>query len=156
MVTFTSGDIFNSAAQVITNTINTVGVMGAGLALKFKNRFPQMFEDYHQRCANGKVKQGEPYLWEDENVQILNFPTKRHWQEPSRLEDIEAGLKYLASNYQTMSIQSLALPPLGCGLGGLNWDQVRPLIDRYLGGLSDLEVFVYEPAQVQQKSIDRE
>ncbi len=149
MVTFKRGDIFNSSAQVITNTVNVVGVMGAGLAFEFKNRHPQMFSDYKKRCEASEVKPGKPYLWEDDHSQILNFPTKRHWKDPSRIEDIEAGLKYLAQNYQHMEIESIAIPPLGCGLGGLKWSDVRPLIEKYLGPISDLEVFVYEPDAAQ-------
>jgi O-acetyl-ADP-ribose deacetylase (regulator of RNase III) len=154
MITFTSGNLFDSNAQVLTNTVNTVGVMGAGIALEFKRRHPPMFEDYRRRCDAGQVRPGEPYLWEDDRVQILNFPTKRDWKNPSRLEDIEAGLRYLAANYRRMGIQSLALPPLGCGLGGLQWQQVRPLIERYLGPLPDLEVYVYEPAAAAEQPGD--
>lgn len=105
-----------------------------------------MFIDYKNRCRKGDVKAGQPYLWENDEIQILNFPTKRHWQDRSLLIDIEDGLRNLAKNYQSMGIQSLALPPLGCGLGGLNWDDVKPLIEKYLGSLSDLEVYVYEPS----------
>lgn len=144
MITFVGGNIFDSPAQAITNTINTVGVMGKGLALEFKQRFPALFEDYRKRCEQGLVRPGIPYLWEDDHVQVLNFPTKRRWQDPSRIEDIEEGLKYLSTHYQEMGIQTLALPPLGCGNGGLNWENVRPLIEQYLGPLPDLEVFVYE------------
>lgn len=156
MVTFSSGDIFNSSAQVLTNTINVVGVMGAGIALEFKRRYPVMFEDYQRRCSEGKVRPGEPYLWEDDHVQILNFPTKRHWRDSSQLSDIEAGLSYLATHYQQMGIYTLALPPLGCGLGGLRWDQVRPLIQKYLGPLPDLEVVVFEPAAAAVQPLDRD
>ena len=145
MVTFVHGNIFESSAQVITNPVNCVGVMGAGLALLFKNKFPAMFEDYKVLCKNKSVIPGKPYLWENDQVQVLNFPTKRHWQDQSLLKDIEDGLQYLASHYEEMGLQSLALPPLGCGLGGLNWPDVRSLIEKHLGPLSDLEVYVYEP-----------
>jgi O-acetyl-ADP-ribose deacetylase (regulator of RNase III) len=145
MVTYVKGNIFESPAQVITNTVNTVGVMGKGLALEFKNRFPLMFEDYQEPCKKGTVQPGTPYLWENDEVQILNFPTKREWQSHSLIEDIETGIKYLASHYAEWGIHTLALPPLGCGLGGLKWENVRPLIEKYLGEITDLEVFVYEP-----------
>jgi len=154
VITFVSGDIFSSPAQVVTNTINIVGVMGKGLALAFKTRYPTMFADYQRRCSENRVRPGEPYLWEDDRTQILNFPTKRHWRDPSHLEDVEAGLKYLAANYRNMGILSIALPPLGCGLGGLKWQVVRPLIEKHLGALPDLEVFVYEPAEAL--SVDRD
>lgn len=145
MITFVSGNIFESPAQVLTNTVNCVGVMGKGLALEFKAKFPAMFEDYQTRCNNQKVKPGEPYLWENDRVQILNFPTKRHWKEKSRLEDIEDGLRYLVGHYEEMGIYTLALPALGCANGGLRWDDVKTLIVKYLNDLPDLEVFVYLP-----------
>lgn len=151
MVTYVSGDIFSSPAQVLTNPVNTVGVMGKGLALEFKNRFPGLFEDYSRRCGEGRVIHGQPYLWEDDHHQVLNFPTKRDWRDPSRLEDINAGLTYLAGRYQELGIHSIAMPALGSGLGGLNWSDVRQLIDRHLGALADLEVYVYEPAQAVER-----
>lgn len=145
MLIVVDGNIFNSPAQVITNTVNCVGVMGKGIALEFKSRFPAMFNDYKERCISGRLLIGEPYLWEDEKVQILNFPTKRHWRDKSRLEDIEVGLKYLADHYQKMGIYTLALAPLGCGNGGLNWKDVLPLMELHLGNIPDLEVFAYKP-----------
>ena len=144
MITYKTGDIFKSNAQVITNTVNCVGVMGKGLALTFKNQFPEMFEDYKAKCDRGEVKPGRPYLWENNKAQVLNFPTKRHWKQDSMLSDVEDGLKYLAENYAQMGISSLALPPLGCGLGGLNWTDVKNLIDKHLGAIADLDVYVYE------------
>lgn len=145
MVTFVKGDIFKSSAQVLTNTVNCVGVMGKGVALEFKNRYPKMFGDYKAKCDQGEVKPGQPYLWEDDSVQILNFPTKRSWRDNSLLQDIEDGLKHLAGSYEQMGIQSIAMPALGCGLGGLKWSEVQPLIVKHLGALPDLDVYVYEP-----------
>ena len=145
MVTFVKGDIFKSPAQVLTNTVNCVGVMGKGVALEFKNRYPQMFGDYKSKCDHGKVKPGQPYLWEDDSAQVLNFPTKRNWRDNSLLKDVEDGLKYLAGSYEQMGIQSIAMPALGCGLGGLKWSEVQPLIVKHLGALPDLDVYVYEP-----------
>jgi O-acetyl-ADP-ribose deacetylase (regulator of RNase III) len=145
VVTFVKGDIFKSPAQVLTNTVNCVGVMGRGIALEFKRRFPRMFGDYRIKCEHGEVKPGQPYLWEDDATQILNFPTKRHWRDNSLLQDIEDGLKYLAATYEQMGIQSIAMPPLGCGNGGLNWTVVQPLIVKHLGPPPDLDVYVYEP-----------
>lgn len=144
MITYKTGDIFQSNAQVITNTVNCVGVMGKGLALSFKEKFPTMFIDYKIRCDRGEVNVGQPYLWEDDKFQILNFPTKKHWKQDSLLSDIENGLKYLSENYTKMGISSLALPPLGCGLGGLEWSDVKNLINKYLGSIQDLDVYVYE------------
>lgn len=145
MVTFVKGDIFKSPAQVLTNAVNCVGVMGKGVALEFKNRYPQMFNDYKLKCDQGKVKPGQPYLWEDDSAQVLNFPTKRHWRDQSLIQDIEDGLKYLATSYEQMGIQSIAMPALGCGLGGLKWSEAQPLIVKYLGDLPDLDAYVYEP-----------
>ena len=144
MITYIVGDIFQSPAQVLTNPVNCVGVTGKGLALEFKNRYPNLFEDYKASCNRNEVRIGFPYIWENNYVQILNFPTKRHWKETSEIQTIDVGLKYLAENYQKMGIQSLAMPPLGCGLGGLEWSEVYPLIEKYLEDIPDLEVFVYE------------
>jgi len=148
VVTFVKGDIFKSPAQVLTNTVNCVGVMGKGVALEFKNRYPQMFNDYKARCDQGNVKPGQPYLWEDDSAQVLNFPTKRNWRDNSLLKDIEDGLKHFAGSYEQMGIQSIAMPALGCGLGGLKWSEVQPLIVKHLGALPDLDVYVYEPQNV--------
>ena len=144
MIIYKTGNIFNSSAQVITNTVNCVGVMGKGLALSYKKKYPEMFHDYKVKCDKGEVIPGQPYLWENDKVQILNFPTKRHWNQNSILSDIENGLKYLSENYARMEISSLALPPLGCGLGGLDWTEVKKIIDKYLGPIEDLDVYVYE------------
>jgi O-acetyl-ADP-ribose deacetylase (regulator of RNase III) len=151
MIVYKTGNIFESKAQVITNTVNCVGVMGKGLALAFKDKFPEMFQDYKSKCDSKMVKPGKPYLWENDKVQILNFPTKRHWKDNSLLSDIEDGLRYLATHYVSMGISTIALPPLGCGLGGLNWADVKQLIEKHLGQLEDLDVYVYE--QVDSKSI---
>lgn len=154
MITYKTGDIFQSNAQVITNTINCVGVMGKGLALAYKKKYPAMFSDYKARCDKGEVNPGQPYLWEDEKTQILNFPTKRHWKQDSLLSDVEEGLKYLAENYAQMGISSLALPPLGCGLGGLNWSDVKNIINKHLGPIEDLDVYVYEKTESKSQLDD--
>ena len=145
MIVFVKGDIFNSPAQVLTNTVNCVGVMGKGIALEFKIRFPKLFEDYKVRCEKELVKPGHPYLWEDDKVQVLNFPTKRHWKDESLIQDVEKGLKYLSTNFSKMGIQSIAMPALGCGNGGLSWEEVRPLFEKYLAPIPDLDVYIYEP-----------
>jgi O-acetyl-ADP-ribose deacetylase (regulator of RNase III) len=143
MISYIAGDLFESRAQVLTNTVNCVGVMGKGLALEFKKRYPALFRDYAERCARGEMKIGEPWLWEGAEVQILNFPTKRHWRAPSLIEDIDEGLKWLAARYGDVGISTIAMPALGCGNGGLPWNMVRPLMEARLGTLPDLEVFVY-------------
>jgi O-acetyl-ADP-ribose deacetylase (regulator of RNase III) len=154
MIIYKTGNIFNSSAQVITNTVNCVGVMGKGLALAYKKKYPEMFNDYKVKCSEGLVNPGHPYLWENEEVQILNFPTKRHWKQASLVSDVEEGLMYLASNYSQMGISSVALPPLGCGLGGLIWADVKNLINKYLGSIEDLDVYVYEPTEFESQLND--
>lgn len=144
MIIYKNGNIFNSNAQVVTNAVNCVGVMGKGIALQFKSKFPAMFLDYQKKCESKEVRLGVPYLWSDAEVQILNFPTKGHWREDSNLSDIELGLKFLAEHYEQLEINSIALPQLGCGNGGLNWKVVKNLINKHLGPLDLLDVYVYE------------
>ncbi|NGO51053.1 type II toxin-antitoxin system antitoxin DNA ADP-ribosyl glycohydrolase DarG [Allomesorhizobium camelthorni] len=139
------GDLFASRAQTLVNTVNCVGVMGKGVAEQFKRRFPRMFDDYQNRAAHKQVRLGQPYLFEDESgVRIINFPTKDHWRSPSRLTDIERGLDYLAAHLGSWGVTSLAMPPLGCGNGGLDWSEVGPLIFQKLHGLP-VDVEVYAP-----------
>jgi O-acetyl-ADP-ribose deacetylase (regulator of RNase III)/uncharacterized protein YwgA len=139
------GDLFESRAQTLVNTVNCVGVMGKGIAEQFKKRFPVMFEDYKHRTNRKSVRLGEPYLFVDPSgARIVNFPTKGHWRSPSRLADIERGLDYLAAHISDWKISSLAMPPLGCGNGGLEWSEVGPLIYRKLKALP-IDVEVYAP-----------
>lgn len=139
------GDLFESEAQTLTNTVNTVGVMGKGIALGFKKRFPDMFNDYVWRCERGEVRLGEPYLYKPLIPPwILNFPTKGHWRSATRLSDIQAGLDYLAANYRDWGIESIAVPPLGCGEGQLEWRVVGPTLFRGLRRL-DIPVELYAP-----------
>ena len=138
------GDLFESKAQTLVNTVNCVGVMGKGVAEQFKKRFPAMFDDYVGRCKRKEVRIGEPYLYRTADVQILNFPTKDHWRSPSRLKDIERGLDYFVDHAVAWGISSVAMPPLGCGNGGLEWSEVGPLIYRKLHGLP-IDVELYAP-----------
>lgn len=139
------GDLFASEAQTLVNTVNCVRVMGKGVALEFKKRFPRMARDYADRCARGEVRLGEPYLYADETgARIINFPTKGHWRSSSRLADIDRGLDYLAAHAAEWGITSIALPPLGCGNGGLAWAEVGPLIYAKLHRLP-VEVEVFAP-----------
>ncbi len=139
------GDLFASRAQTLVNTVNCVGVMGKGVALEFKKRWPAMFEDYQRRCAAKQVRLGEPYLYRDASgMAIVNFPTKNHWRSPSRVADIENGLDDLVARAEGWGIRSLALPPLGCGSGGLEWSEVGPLIYRKLHE-APFDVEVYAP-----------
>lgn len=123
------GDILQSKAHTLINTVNCVGIMGKGIALEFKKRFPEMFDDYVQRCEHKEVKPGLPYLYKTLfPPQVINFPTKDHWKSVSRISDIEKGLQYLLAHYKEWGITSLAIPPLGCGNGQLEWRVVGPLI----------------------------
>jgi O-acetyl-ADP-ribose deacetylase (regulator of RNase III)/uncharacterized protein YwgA len=145
MVRVMMGDILNSKAQTLVNTVNCVGVMGKGIALKFKERFPEMFNDYVQRCSHNEVTLGRPYLYKRLTPPwILNFPTKGHWRSVSRIEDITKGLKYLLQHYKEWGITSLAVPPLGCGQGQLEWKIVGPTLYRYLVQLN-IPVELYAP-----------
>jgi len=139
------GDILQSKVQTIVNTINCVGVMGKGIALEFKNKFPEMYEDYLQRCQRGEVRPGIPYLYRSLlSPQIINFPTKDHWKSVSKISDIDRGLAYLQRHYQEWGVTSLAIPPLGCGNGQLEWRQVGPLIYRYTRQM-DIPIELYAP-----------
>ena len=133
MIEYTDTTVFNVNAQTMVNTINCMGVMGAGLALEFRLRFPEMYEDYLIRCERGEVKIGRPYLYRDYDIPwIMNFPTKYHWKRPSKIEWIEQGLRYFVSNYERGGIVSIAFPKLGSNRGGLDWKEVKPLMERYL------------------------
>ncbi len=144
-ITVKIGDILESKAQTIVNTVNCVGVMGKGIALDFKKRFPEMYEDYEKRCAEQQVQLGKPYLYKYlMGPWILNFPTKGHWRTVSRLSDIEEGLNYIEKHYKQWEIQSLAVPPLGCGHGQLEWRVVGPILYKQLARL-DIPVEIYAP-----------
>jgi O-acetyl-ADP-ribose deacetylase (regulator of RNase III)/uncharacterized protein YwgA len=139
------GDLFESKCQTLVNTVNTVGIMGTGIALEFKKLFPDMYEDYVRCCAEGKVRLGEPYLYKRLTPPwILNFPTKKHWRSVSNLSDIVRGLKYLEQHYKEWGITSIALPPLGCGHGQLEWNIVGPTLYRYMKKF-DIPVELYAP-----------
>lgn len=152
------GDLFQSGAQTLVNTVNCVGVMGKGIALQFRKRFPDMHEDYEDyvvRCERGGVRLGEPYLWTSSKPWVLNFPTKDHWRSVSRLADIERGLDHVVRQYREWGIESLAVPPLGCGHGGLDWSVVGPTLYRGLNRL-EVPVVMYAPhgAPPQQLQLD--
>lgn len=140
-----TGDLLLSRMKTLVNTVNCVGVMGKGIALGFKKQYPPMFADYVTRCKKKQVKLGEPYFYQvNQNRSIVNFPTKGHWQNSSKLEDVESGLQFLAANAKAWGITSMAVPPLGCGNGGLDWEDVRPLINKYLLPLK-IPLEIYEP-----------
>lgn len=150
MIEYKTGDILKSDAEALVNTVNCVGIMGRGIALQFKNAFPENFKAYAEACKREEVQPGHMFVFETGQLTppryIINFPTKRHWRGKSRIEDIEAGLKALAKFIQGNSIRTIAIPPLGSGLGGLDWKaEVRPRIEAALQSIGDVKVFVYEP-----------
>jgi uncharacterized protein YwgA/O-acetyl-ADP-ribose deacetylase (regulator of RNase III) len=148
------GNIFESEAQTLVNTVNCVGIMGKGLALEFKKLFPDMYEDYVVRCKAKEVRLGEPYLYRRLLPPwILNFPTKDHWRSVSRLSDIVAGLEYLEKHYREWEITSLAVPALGCSNGQLEWRVVGPTLYRYLSRL-DIPVELFAPYGTPEEEIE--
>ena len=148
MIRFTHGDIFAQPAEAIVNPVNCVGVAGAGLALQFKRRHPDAFQAYRRACAERRLRPGRIFLFDTDRATprwIAHFPTKRHWRDPSAIGDIEAGLRGLAATLAGHGIRSVAIPPIGCGLGGLDWRAVRPLITACLADMP-LTVIVLEPS----------
>lgn len=145
MVKVLIGDLFESKAQTLVNTVNCVGVMGKGIALEFRKRFPGAYREYVGRCENNEVKLGCPYLHKSlTGPWILNFPTKGHWRMVTKLEDIVRGLQHLLKHYRAWGIESLAVPPLGCGQGQLEWRIVGPTLYRYLSEM-EIPVELYAP-----------
>lgn len=159
MMKYTSGDILKDQSEAIVNTVNCVGVMGRGIALQFKNAFPENFKEYAQACKQKEVTPGRMFVYETGDMfnprYIINFPTKRHWRGKSRMEDIESGLQSLVEVIKRYKIQSIAIPPLGSGLGGLNWEQVKLKINAAMQSLNDIQVTVYEPkgAPITEKMV---
>ena len=148
MIEYQTGDLLTSDAEALVNTVNCVGVMGKGIALEFKKAFPDNFKDYAKACKRDEVHPGRMFITErlGNPKYIVNFPTKRHWRAKSRISDVESGLTALADEIRTRQIRSIAIPALGSGLGGLDWEAVRSLIDQELGELSaDVQVMVFEP-----------
>lgn len=149
MIRYTTGNVLDAEAQALVNTVNCVGVMGRGIALQFKSAFPGNFKAYAAACAQQAVQPGRMFVYDTGELTspryIINFPTKRHWRGKSRIEDIAAGLEALVVEVRQRDIHSVAVPPLGSGLGGLDWAEVRPLIERAMSRLPDVEITVYEP-----------
>jgi O-acetyl-ADP-ribose deacetylase (regulator of RNase III) len=149
MIEYKTSDILREEVEALVNTVNCVGVMGRGIALQFKNAFPENFKAYEKACKRGEVQPGRMFVYDYEKMTfpryIINFPTKRHWRGKSLMEDIEKGLEALVDEIQNRDIQSIAVPPLGCGLGGLNWGKVRQKIEDYLAQLSNVQIVIFEP-----------
>ena len=143
MLTYLRGDLLSSPAQVQVNTVNTVGVMGKGIALQFKNKYPQMFAAYQKACEKQQLGIGRLYLWKSPEKWVLMFPTKRHWRNPSKIEYVESGLKEFVDSYERLGVDSIAFPRLGCGNGGLEWSVVKPIMEKYLSPLP-INIYIYE------------
>ncbi len=150
MIKYMKGDLLQSEADALVNTVNCVGVMGRGIALQFKKQFPDNFKVYKKACDKGEVQPGRMFIVKCHELlgprYIINFPTKRHWKGKSRVEDIDKGLRSLKEEISQLGIRSIAIPPLGSGLGGLNWQDVRTRIDALLGDIPEVQIFVYEPS----------
>ena len=149
MIKYKTGDLLAEPTEALVNAVNCVGVMGRGIALQFKNAFPENFKAYELRCRRGEVRPGKMFVFELRRTTgpryIINFPTKRHWRGKSRMADIDAGLQALAEEIQSREIRSIALPPLGSGLGGLDWPKVQARIQTALEGLPEVQIAVFEP-----------
>lgn len=156
MIKYITGNMFESEAEALVNTVNTDGVMGKGIALQFKKMFPGNFKAYSEACKNNEIAIGKMVVAEDSSLHtgdkiIINFPTKKSWKKPSEYSFIEEGLDDLIDVIKTRKIRSVALPPLGSGNGGLEWERVKRIIERKLGSL-DVNVYVYEPtAQIREE-----
>jgi O-acetyl-ADP-ribose deacetylase (regulator of RNase III) len=152
MIRFAQGDILKAETEALVNTVNCVGVMGRGIALQFKHTFPENFQAYAAACSRGEVQPGRMFVFDTGELTppryIINFPTKRHWRGKSRIEDIQSGLEDLVKEIRARNIRSIAIPPLGSGLGGLDWSRVRPLIERALTAVPEVEAVVFEPGGV--------
>ena len=160
MIEFTTGDILRADAEALVNTVNCVGIMGRGVALQFKNAFPANFKAYQAACARDEVQPGKMFVFATHELTgpkfIINFPTKRHWRGKSRMADIDLGLNALVDEVRNRGIRSIAIPPLGSGLGGLNWAAVRPRIEAALRSVNDLHVIVFEPISAPVATLSRD
>jgi O-acetyl-ADP-ribose deacetylase (regulator of RNase III) len=158
MIHYTTGNLLQADADALVNTVNTVGVSGKGIALMFKEAFADNFKAYEAAAKAGRVVVGDVFITERQDMLgprfIINFPTKKHWRHPSRLEWIELGLAALRREIAARGIRSIAIPPLGAGNGGLAWADVKPLIERALAGV-DADIVVYEPTASYQNVVKR-
>ncbi|QOG12067.1 macro domain-containing protein [Arcobacter sp. FWKO B] len=160
MINYIQGNLFTSNAKVLVNTVNTVGVMGKGIAADFKKIYPKMFDEYKKLCDDNSFDIGDLYLYKTSNKWILNFPTKKHWKNPSTVEYIEKGLKRLLEESAKLQITDIAMPKLGCGNGGLDWEtEVKPVVEKYLKK-APINVSIYDfdkdiiPEHLKQKDIE--
>lgn len=157
MIELTKGNLLEAPAEALVNTVNTAGIMGKGIALQFKQAYPQMFRAYERACKAGEVKLGKVQVFDLGGLVggprwIINFPTKGHWRAGSRMGDIEAGLHDLIAAIKRLQIRSIAVPPLGCGNGGLDWNEVRPRIEAAFADLPGVRVLVFAPGGAPEAS----
>ncbi len=146
-IELTQGDLLSADVEALVNPVNTKGVMGKGLALQFKQAFPEVFREYERACRAGVVVVGRMHVVTrgDPPRCVIHFPTKDHWREPSELSYVREGLVDLVAQVRTRGIRSIAIPPLGCGLGGLDWSDVQPLIVKAFAEVPDVRVLLFEP-----------
>jgi O-acetyl-ADP-ribose deacetylase (regulator of RNase III) len=157
VIEFAHGDILQDDVEALVNTVNSVGIMGRGIALQFKKAYPDNYNAYTAACSRGDVKPGCMFIFPLQSLSnpryIINFPTKIHWKGKSRIEYIESGLEALVADVRRLGIRSMTLPPLGCGLGGLNWEEVRPRIERAFAALPEVRVLLHEPEGAPQAAM---
>lgn len=155
MITYFEGTVFNAPVKTFVNTVNCAGVMGAGIALEFKLRYPEMYIEYVEKCKNKKIVLGKPSIYEySDNLWIMNFPTKGNWRFPSKIQWIDQGLKYFAENYKKRNIESIAFPKLGTNNGGLSWDEVKVLMEKYLSNL-DINIYICLDEKQEAEGVER-
>jgi O-acetyl-ADP-ribose deacetylase (regulator of RNase III) len=156
VIVFKKGNILDEETEALVNTVNCVGIMGRGIALQFKNTYPENYKAYLVACNRNEVQPGRLFVYDTGHLTnpryIINFPTKRHWKGKSRIEDVDSGLEALAEVIQKRQIKSIAIPPLGSGLGGLDWAIVRPRIEATLKKFPHLEAIIYEPSEAPADS----
>ncbi|MCD0466098.1 macro domain-containing protein [Flavobacterium sp. ENC] len=158
MIKFVEGNFFDYKADIRINTVNCVGVMGAGVALQFKTKYPEMFKEYLKSCNENNVQIGRPHVWtnnsifnEEENIIIINFPTKLHWKNPSEYDYVEKGLNWLSNFLLGHEGKTITVPALGCGHGGLDWNIVKKMISKHLSK-SKLDILVFAPESSTEKN----
>ncbi|MBX2930288.1 MAG: macro domain-containing protein [Saprospiraceae bacterium] len=159
MITYKTGNLLAAQVEALVNTVNTVGVMGKGIALQFREQFPENYKQYRAAVKNGELHTGKMFVTEmqrmDQLRYIINFPTKQHWKAPSQMAYIREGLHDLRRVLIEKNIRSVAIPPLGCGNGGLDWQEVRPLIEAAIGDLN-IDIVIYEPSAEVALRLEKE
>lgn len=158
MITYKTGDLLSADAEALVNTVNCVGIMGRGVALQFKRVYPDNFKAYAEECDEGQLKPGSMFVFETGLLRprfIINFPTKKHWRGKSRLSYIETGLQSLVEEIKKRGIRSIAVPPLGCGEGGLDWQDVRNQMEAAFAELDDVEIAIFKPSDMPADAIGR-